>query len=1219
MSVNPALETLPALRGRITALLNQLRALTEPAGAGEMLVAAMVDVEARGDIATLTERVRHLDDVVQEFQSQLHDALAETQRIELVRKRHSVGSATYWSTLREALHDAARRSDPSLVSLWLKWFGEAFAAWQLSVCEQLTQEPTRAPAALADIQHTMRGTLEALREGNHIAALPGLALLVDAQPGRWNNSPLESADCAAVCVVMGRIHLREEGDDAAAFARLEKAREAAPQDGRVYAALAEYSRHKNNDAAARDLSRQAITATPERPDGYVGMALSCEAQGWWAEAQTWYAQAVDVVLARDGGRDPLRELDQLLAPVSGALYLRLAHITVSTNPTLGLTAVDKAIELGIQGEGKYPQAAAYQLKGETLAVLNRPKEAAEALFQAGCYHTWEGKAAAATTLFERAHALDPAHHDNYWNWADALLLMSHVSMPPYVDRTRIEQSLDVWNRGVALGLPDIAQAWPYLTRGLIAEQLADLPDADRFQRTWEAVGFVEQSLLLDPDRAYSWVALGRAHYALSNHLTALHATETALLCGPDDPGALEQRIIVMVNLERYSEVRPLLAAYSRLRPTAQGWVLAVEGHLALYEGRPEAGLIATEGAIQQGMNFPWLHIDRFRQLRALGRGEEARKVLEDVWVKYDALDVGSQLSYGWCALLIGEVEAAIAIFTARLGDRVAGFAAIERYRGFAELLRGDIAAARRYLQRAIELADTARELEERHTNDLEVAEVCWALQGKSNAGAARAVLDEYRSGATKRLETFQSPTSPRDEMRRRIAASESCGQVGSWSWIGAQASFGRLCLEARSWQDAESVYRRLATEAGGFYVADEGLEQARHQGVALATQEEHTRLWSIYHERADIELRRLPMRLFGRDAMERLPAVTPLMIEGAANLKPILQEEDGELNGRFAEHLRSMRASLLYELGFEAPGALVRLNTHDLPDGTYVIHLREVPLVSGHVDPTQLLVDATVDQLRGMSITGTEAVNPVNSSECAWIEGRDEQNAKAAGLGIWTPAQFIMLHVLSVIRKNAADLVGLQAVANLLRERAADHYPKILAAPGGLPRFTSVIQALLSEETSITALPVICEGYLANQNLPTYEVPEAIRSLEAVRGSLLGNTPDTPIYRLGKNFIALIESGIKRDQDAAVLAIEPEPTQDALTAVRNEVTNLSPTAKNPALFVDDWNLRSFVRKLVELEFPHLAVLSKREAIASEARPVLGSIETERWWPSAGLK
>jgi flagellar biosynthesis component FlhA len=208
------------------------------------------------------------------------------------------------------------------------------------------------------------------------------------------------------------------------------------------------------------------------------------------------------------------------------------------------------------------------------------------------------------------------------------------------------------------------------------------------------------------------------------------------------------------------------------------------------------------------------------------------------------------------------------------------------------------------------------------------------------------------------------------------------------------------------------------------------------------------------------------------------------------------------------------------------------------------------------------------------------------------------------------PRAIHVLHLFAVVRKNAAEFVGPQAVANLLKSKAEDRYSAIMSGNGGLPRFTSVLQALLAEEVPIKELSSICDCYLGNLDLPTYDIPEQIRCLEPVRKDLLGNSPDTPVWLLGKNLVSVINRGILRDGEAAVLAVEPEPTQDALTAVRNEVTNLPPTSRNPVLFVEDWHMRPFVRKLVELEFPHLAVLSRREALAADAMPVLATVEMD---------
>jgi len=338
--------------------------------------------------------------------------------------------------------------------------------------------------------------------------------------------------------------------------------------------------------------------------------------------------------------------------------------------------------------------------------------------------------------------------------------------------------------------------------------------------------------------------------------------------------------------------------------------------------------------------------------------------------------------------------------------------------------------------------------------------------------------------------------------------------------------------------------------------------------------------------------------------------VTPIAIEVAADLRPLLQPDDGELDRQFAQYLTDMREGLRHLFGFEVPSTRLRINDSDMPVGTYLIMLREIPLVMGTVDPSRGLCDATIDRLVSLNIKGEEAVNPANGNECSWVNQGDWQKVKDADLRIWSPKEYIVLHLSAVIRKNLVEFAGIQTVAQLLKEKVKERYSRSLTAQGGLPRFTGVIQALLSEEVPIKDLPAICDRYLESERLPTHEIPEEIRCLEVVRKDIIGNMPGTPIYRLGDRFVALIAGGIRRAGEAAVLALKPEPTQEALTAVREEVAKLPRTAKNPVLFVEDWRIRAFVRKLVELEFPHLWVLSRREALAPDSMPVLATIELQ---------
>lgn len=145
------------------------------------------------------------------------------------------------------------------------------------------------------------------------------------------------------------------------------------------------------------------------------------------------------------------------------------------------------------------------------------------------------------------------------------------------------------------------------------------------------------------------------------------------------------------------------------------------------------------------------------------------------------------------------------------------------------------------------------------------------------------------------------------------------------------------------------------------------------------------------------------------------------------------------------------------------------------------------------------------------------------------------------------------------------------------------------------------MKCLAEEEVKLTKLEKVCRLYLTLQEreAPIYEIIEELRMIDELRQSLHGNRGDedvTVVYLLGDDVVKLIREGSHTSGNTARLMLTPENTQEILTAVRNEVGNLPPTSQNPVVLVEDWRLRRHVRRLVELEFPHLPVMASREGL-----------------------
>jgi type III secretion protein V len=334
-------------------------------------------------------------------------------------------------------------------------------------------------------------------------------------------------------------------------------------------------------------------------------------------------------------------------------------------------------------------------------------------------------------------------------------------------------------------------------------------------------------------------------------------------------------------------------------------------------------------------------------------------------------------------------------------------------------------------------------------------------------------------------------------------------------------------------------------------------------------------------------------------SQQMLPVVTPIALEVAADLIPLV-EDQGEGSKFLGEMVPMMRDGLFYELGVRFPGIRVRGNESDMPPGSYLIMINEIPLVMGTVSLNKVLVNDTVERLRLLNIEGEPATNPANGNECAWIDSEYQEVAEQAGLTTWDAAGYIVLHLSSVLRKNGSEFVGIQEVMNML-EQLEQAFPALVkeTVPKVVSPFqlTDILRRLIEEEISIRDLRSILQslaewGQVEHDTVMLTEyVRAALKRYISHKYTRGQNT--LIVYLLDPQIEETVRSSIQHTSSGSYLALEPEITQEILSAVRTEVGSLPPTAQNPVILTT-MEIRRYFRKLVELEFPHLAVLSYQE-------------------------
>ncbi len=331
---------------------------------------------------------------------------------------------------------------------------------------------------------------------------------------------------------------------------------------------------------------------------------------------------------------------------------------------------------------------------------------------------------------------------------------------------------------------------------------------------------------------------------------------------------------------------------------------------------------------------------------------------------------------------------------------------------------------------------------------------------------------------------------------------------------------------------------------------------------------------------------------------QMMPVVTPIALEVAADLVPLVDDTTG--SNFLNELIPMMRDGLFYELGVRFPGLRVRGNEGDLPPGSYIIMINEIPLVMGSVDKAKCLVNDTPDRLRLLGIEAEPAQNPANGNACGWISNDQRKLAEDAGLTTWDAPGYIVLHLSAVLRKNSAEFVGIQETQNML-EQLEQAFPALVkeVVPKAVSPFqlTDILRRLVEEEISIRDLRNILQalaewGPVENDTVMLTEYVRAALKRYISHKYTRGQST-LIVYLLDPQIEETVRSSVQHTSSGSYLALEPEITQEILAAVRNEVGNLPPSAQQPVVLTT-MEIRRYFRKLVELEFPHLAVLSYQE-------------------------
>src|SRR5262249_12989559 len=253
-----------------------------------------------------------------------------------------------------------------------------------------------------------------------------------------------------------------------------------------------------------------------------------------------------------------------------------------------------------------------------------------------------------------------------------------------------------------------------------------------------------------------------------------------------------------------------------------------------------------------------------------------------------------------------------------------------------------------------------------------------------------------------------------------------------------------------------------------------------------------------------------------------------------------------------------------------------------------------------------LVVNQPAQSLAALGIKTIEGRNPLTNAVAHWIPEDRKESLVAAGMLVWDIPTFLAAQLSSILRRYASEFLGIQEVQSLM-DSMEKQFPSLVkeVIPKVVSLFllTDVMKRLVQEEIAVRDLRTILQA-LAQwgkvENDPVM-LSEYVRT-ELKRYISFKHTGGKNLlvaYLLDPEIEDVVAGAIQSTETGNYLAMDPESTQEILKGVKRQVGNLPPSAQRPVILTG-MNIRRYIKKIVELEFPSLVVLSFQE-LAPEVR------------------
>lgn len=322
--------------------------------------------------------------------------------------------------------------------------------------------------------------------------------------------------------------------------------------------------------------------------------------------------------------------------------------------------------------------------------------------------------------------------------------------------------------------------------------------------------------------------------------------------------------------------------------------------------------------------------------------------------------------------------------------------------------------------------------------------------------------------------------------------------------------------------------------------------------------------------------------------------VEPIEVEIGYGLIPLADESAG---GDLLQRIVSVRRQCAIDMGIIVQPIRIRDNLQ-LGPNQYSIKIKGNVVAIYELMPTMLLCmnPMGVD----IDMEGIQTKEPTFGLDALWINKDKAEEAELYGLTVVDPTTILVTHLLEIIKAKSHELVGRQEVKAIIeatKERYSAVVEELIPDLMTLGEVQKVFQNLLREKIAIKDRVTILET-LADHARNTKDIElltEYVRMAmsRGICSELVDEYNSVTVATLSPEVENLIGSNLQRSINGTYPAVDPDTTNRIFKNIQSITEEVNFYNNRPIILVSP-KIRAPFRKLVEMVFPNVAILSLNE-------------------------